>query len=188
MLKLGSERLIISEIREEDTDLLHAIFSDPDVCRYMEYIKSGSPEQTAKWVKETMKHNDARPRSSYNFSVFTGADGALIGWIGFGRADEKHRHVGGTDFGYAFGKSCWNKGYGTEALGRIVDFVFSEVATDVFWGECNKRNPASGRAMEKAGLNRIADLSEDSFCYRITRAEWERGGRERFPGSDAGSR
>jgi ribosomal-protein-alanine N-acetyltransferase len=174
MLELETPRLVIRDIQEEDTLSLHAVFSDPEVHIYMAYIKSESLKHTVDWVKGTMEHNAKRPRLSYNFSILLKPDGPVIGWIGFGQADEKVRHVGDRDFGYALGKEHWNKGYGTESLKRIVQFAFDELDTQAFWGECDKKNMGSARIMEKVGFSRIADLSDDSFCYRMTRGEWLR--------------
>lgn len=171
-LELETPRLVIREIREEDAVSLHAIFSDPEVTKYMDYIKSESLEKTRAWVEATIGHNAKIPRFAYNFTILLKPAGPVIGWIGFGAAAEKVRHIGDRDFGYALAKELWNKGYGTEALKRITEFAFAELDTRIFWGECDKRNPGSRRMMEKSGFYRVADLSPDSFCYRLTRAQW----------------
>lgn len=177
MLELKTPRLVIREVREGDAEGLHPIFSDPEVTKYMGYIKSESLEKTQAWVKATIEHNAKIPRFAYNFTILLKPAGSVIGWIGFGQANEKVRHIGDRDFGYALGKDRWNKGYGTEALKRIAEFAFAELDTRVFWGECDKKNPGSRRMMEKAGFERISDIAPDSFCYRLTRAQWDAGRR-----------
>jgi len=184
MVRLETERLVIRELGEEDIPALHAIFSDPEVWRHMDFIKSDSLEHTTEQIRGMIMHNSARPRHAYNFAVLGRRENRIVGWIGFGDPDPPKRHIGQADFGYAFGKEHWSKGYGTECLTAVVRFAFEEVGVETFFGECDKENPASSRVMEKCGFTRIAALTEDSFCYLITRADWARGMMRRSQGKE----
>ena len=172
MLSIESNRLVLRDMCGEDVPALHGVFSDPEVYLYMGYIKSDSLAQTEARVKEMIYHNSQDPRFAYSLSVIEKETGLLVGWIGFGDSDERNRHLGERDFGYAFGKAHWNKGYGTESLRRILAFVFTDLPTSAFCGRCDKRNPASARVMLKAGFRKAGDSSETDFCFRITREDW----------------
>lgn len=56
--------------------------------------------------------------------------------------------------GYEFGYNWWNKGYGTEVLKAVLDFAFNLVKVREISAAHNTDNPASGRVMEKAGMQK----------------------------------
>jgi len=46
----------------------------------------------------------------------------------------------------------WNKGIATEAIKQIIKFGFSRLKLTKIWAGTIINNPASGRALEKAGF------------------------------------
>lgn len=56
------------------------------------------------------------------------------------------------EVGYWVGKPYWNQGYATEATMAIVVFGFEELGLHRLYARHFTDNPASGRVMEKAGM------------------------------------
>lgn len=159
MLELKTGRLLLRDLLLADFEAIHALRSDPDVTRYMDYIKSDTEEETRDWLAGTMRHNALSPRQSYNLAVVRQSDGEILGWVGIGEAEDGRGSE--LDFGYALLPEHWGQGYATEALKAVIDFAFEHLGIHTIYGECHVENVASARVMEKAGLSRLCRDGED---------------------------
>ena len=184
MFQIRTRRLILRDLVPGDARRLHVFFADPMVTRTMGYIKTRNLRETRALVKRAIFHNRARPRFSYSLAVVRKADRDVVGWIGFGSAEKRKLRIGERDFGYAFRRDQWNRGYGTESLRGITEFIFRKLQGRSFFGESRVRNPASGRVMEKCGFRRlprrVRGMDPGHRCYLLTREVWrKRNGRVR---------
>lgn len=103
-------------------------------------------------------------------------DGDRIGWI-------SHSLIGGSmTIEYALISSERKKGYGTEAIKIIVDYLFLSKNIVRVQAETLAENSASQRALEKAGFTKEAIKRKSSFVmgvwrndvlYSILREEWQ---------------
>lgn len=84
------------------------------------------------------------------FAITLQATGELLGSIGliFDLAHEK------AELGYWIGVPHWNKGYASEAVRAVLDHGFRTVELNRIQAHHMAHNPASGRVMEKAGMQR----------------------------------
>ena len=102
-------------------------------------------------------------------------DGDRIGWI-------SHSLIGGSmTIEYALIPSERKKGYGTEAVRMIVDYLFLSKNIVRIQAETLVENLASQRALEKAGFTKeaikrkssfVRGLWRDDVLYSILREEW----------------
>jgi RimJ/RimL family protein N-acetyltransferase len=83
--------------------------------------------------------------------------------------------------GYWIGAPYWNRGYATEAARAVLRFAFDTVGLHRIYATHFTRNPASGRVMEKTGMQREGvwrehlmrgERFEDAVVYGILREEW----------------
>jgi RimJ/RimL family protein N-acetyltransferase len=58
------------------------------------------------------------------------------------------------------GKPFWNKGYITEAATALIGFGFQELQLNKIYATYFLQNPASGRIMEKVGMEQEALLKQ----------------------------
>ncbi|HUL39485.1 MAG TPA: GNAT family protein [Methanomassiliicoccales archaeon] len=86
------------------------------------------------------------------------------------------------EVGYTFIPSERGKGYGTEALEIMVDFIFLTKDAVRLQAQTDPRNIASQRILEKAGFKKDGVLRKtffvrgewtDSWVYSILREEWK---------------
>ncbi|MDJ0652622.1 MAG: GNAT family N-acetyltransferase [Xanthomonadales bacterium] len=89
-----------------------------------------------------------------------------------------------AELGYWIGQTYWNQGYATEATIAMLDFGFNQLGLNRIAAQHLTRNPASGRVMEKAGMQRegLARQAtrrwgryEDLALYAILRQNWSHG-------------
>jgi RimJ/RimL family protein N-acetyltransferase len=86
------------------------------------------------------------------------------------------------EVGYSFVPSERGKGYGTEALGMMVDFLFLTKDASRIQALTDSRNLASQKILEKVGFKKEGALRRsmfirgewrDSWIYSILREEWK---------------
>ncbi|SDI61733.1 GNAT family N-acetyltransferase [Chryseobacterium jejuense] len=151
--RIDTERLILSQLEEKDIPFIveflqHRIFSD---------LTSNIPypytEDDAKfWLK--MSKDAFENKTGFTFGI-RNKEEELIGAIGLhDREDDK------AELGYWIGIPNWNKGYVTEAAKAIVNFGFEELELNKIYATHLIHNPASGKIMEKIGMEKEALLKQ----------------------------
>jgi len=83
------------------------------------------------------------------FGIFHKRQDLLLGIIGL-TIDGAHHTA---EMGYWVGVPYWGKGYATEAARRIVRHGFEDLNLHKVWARYFKRNPASGRVLQKLGFH-----------------------------------
>ena len=152
---LQTERLILSQLEEKDIPFIvellqHRIFSDLTSNIPYPYVENDA-RSWVKMSKEAFENN-----TGYTFAI-RNKEGQIIGAIGLhDRDDDK------AELGYWIGIPYWNKGYITEAAKAIIDFGFNELKLNKIFATHFPHNPASGRIMEKAGMEQEAVLIKRS--------------------------
>ncbi|HBV15510.1 GNAT family N-acetyltransferase [Chryseobacterium carnipullorum] len=151
--KIETERLILSELREEDIPLVtlylqNKIFSDLTSNIPYPYTR----EHSEIWIK--MSREFFENNTGYTFAI-RDKEGQMIGAIGLhDREDDK------AELGYWMGIPFWNKGYITEAALALIEFGFRELEVNKIYATYFLHNPASGRIMEKIGMKEEALLKQ----------------------------
>jgi len=107
-------------------------------------------------------------------------DGKKIGYVAHWVA---HAHGSDlTELGYSLIPNERGKGYGSEAIRIIVDYLFLSKDIVRIQADTDPMNIASQRALEKAGFKREGILRKAFFCrgewkdtalYSILREEWK---------------
>lgn len=112
-----------------------------------------------------------------SFAIIRTDDDELIGAIGL-TIDRSHLRA---ELGYWIGVRYWNQGYATEAARAILSCGFDELGLNRIYAVHLVRNPASGRVMQKVGMQREGrlrahvrkwDRFEDVDAYGILADEW----------------
>jgi ribosomal-protein-alanine N-acetyltransferase len=115
--------------------------------------------------------------SCATFAIVGKKTGALIGAISL-MIKRAHRRA---ELGYWIALDCWNQGYATEACRRILEFGFESLALHRIEARHFLRNPASGRVMEKLGMQKEGverdwaikwDRYETLAVYSVLEPEW----------------
>lgn len=152
---LETERLILRKFKIEDASgVFNNWATDPETNKYLSWNLHKDVNETKeiieKWISEYAN-------GSYNWIVELKDTKEVIGSIGEQGKNLKHKTI---SLGYCYGSKYWNKGYASEALKRVIEYLLSE--QDFYLVEANHRssNPASGRVMQKAGMKYDGTLRE----------------------------
>ena len=112
------------------------------------------------------------------FAMERNSDSALIGAIGLHDIRDRHSRA---EMGYWVGAPYWGQGYCTEAARAILDYGFNTICLNRIYATHLARNPASGRVMQKIGMQyegrlrqhaRKGGQFEDLEHYGILRADY----------------
>ncbi len=173
---LTTARLILRACTLADAPEIHRLAGDRDIAsttvRIPHPYEDGMAEQ---WIGAHQGSFDRGEEVS--LAITLRSDGTFIGDIGLrlNLADD----IG--EMGYWIGKPFWNQGYGTEAAGAIIKYAFGVLGINRVYAAHFKRNPASGRVMQKIGMTHEGTLRqhvmkwgqyEDMEYYGILNSEY----------------
>ena len=86
-------------------------------------------------------------QSRITYAIVLGETEELVGSMGLVTLSSNE-----TELGYWIGKGYWGSGYCTEAARKLLDFAFLELGLARVTARHLAINPASGRVMEKCGM------------------------------------
>ena len=96
--------------------------------------------------------------NGYNWGITLKDTGKLIGAIS-AFISEDNRY----ELGYNIARKHWRKGYTTEALKAVMNYLINEVEIRSFRCSHAKLNPASGAVMQKVGFKYVKDEVVEKF-------------------------
>jgi RimJ/RimL family protein N-acetyltransferase len=138
---IRTERLILREPELSDAPRIARYAADPGVARMTcSFPLQQTTVGAEGWI--LIRQAVAKLGQGASFAIELPGEG-LVGLIGAHRRGDK------AEIGYWLGRPWWGRGYATEAVRGIVPFArdLGAVIADHF-----ADNPASGRALEKAGF------------------------------------
>ena len=74
-----------------------------------------------------------------------------------------------AEIGYCIGSAWWHRGFTSEAMLAVIDYLFDEVGMNRIEARHDPRNPHSGGVMRKCGMHyegtaRAADRNNQGIC------------------------
>ena len=141
---LETERLILRPITLDDAAACFSWNSDERVAKYMSYPTLTDISQTIDWIKSTLTDE-----KEYNFAFVLKKENKVIGTGSIGPSSKLEGYWG---MGYNLLFDYWHKGYCTEAMKAIIDYVHKELGVNRICSCHAVDNPRSGKVMEKCGL------------------------------------
>lgn len=143
-LPIETDRLILRQFEESDSDELYAYLSDPDIYRY----EPGEPITAT----ESDSLCAERSQASNFIAVHLKSSGKLIGHLTFFHAEPAY--VRTCELGFIFNKEYHNQGYCTEAVRALIVSAFKSGQVHRIEARCDVLNLASSRVLEKTGFVR----------------------------------
>lgn len=144
---IETERLVLRPFALEDAEAMYKNWAnDPEVTRFLMWPThrdvDESEEVLSGWVE---RYEDG---DYYQWAIELKELGEPIGSISVVQQDQRARRA---HIGYCIGKKWWHRGIMTEALGAVIDYLFSEGYLRID-SRHNVKNPHSGDVMKKCGM------------------------------------
>ena len=144
---LETRDLILRPLNKADADDLFAWQSDAEVARYVLWQPHQSVAESREYVRGMRSlYRRGLPSS---WGIVERASGRVVGSVGVMWISAENRSA---EVGYSLARPYWNRGYMTQALSAVLRSLFEDLDLNRVEGQCDIRNPASGRVMEKCGM------------------------------------
>jgi RimJ/RimL family protein N-acetyltransferase len=175
---IETERLALRPYEAGDLGFLHDMFGREDVCRYLPWPAMDLQEARAKLEQRMLQTSIGGERKAIVLAAEERRTGSLVGEFMLRLATEEYRQ---GEVGWSVHPEFHGRGFGTEGAAAMVRLGFERVGLHRIAAECDPRNTASVRVMEKLGMRREALLLEaeylkgewvDSMICGLLASEW----------------
>ena len=144
-MKFETHRLLIRPpLLEDAKDIFNNYAQDVEVTKYLTWKPHKEFQDTVKWIKKCIL--DSKTEKSLFFVLSLKEENQTIGMIDFRLDDFK------ASFGYVLAKKYWNKGFMTEAMKPVLEYVLNKPNIFRIWATHDLDNEASGKVMLKLGM------------------------------------
>jgi len=131
-------------MKAADSASLFAIWSDPEVTKYMN-INCFTNETQAKEMIELLD-NLSQENKAVRYSIIELESNKIIGSCGYNSLDSDHSKA---EIGYDISKAFWGKGYATEAISSLMDYAFTSLKLNRVEAKVVPENIPSIKVLEK---------------------------------------
>jgi ribosomal-protein-alanine N-acetyltransferase len=160
-----TERLAFRLLTPADTDDLAALYSDPEVMRYFEGVRTR--DQAAAQIETSLRMYDEI--GYYFWATIHKEDDRFIGRCGLlPQTIEGNAEV---EVAYMLSSKFWHRGLGTEAASGVKEHAFSTHKLSRLISLIDPRNKASIRVAEKNGMHFVKNVRHDGFMDRMYAVE-----------------
>ncbi|MET6997074.1 GNAT family N-acetyltransferase [Chitinophaga defluvii] len=169
----ATPRLILREIIPADEKGMFTLDADPEVHKYL----GNQPVTSMEEVRSVIQfiRRQYVDNGIGRWAVIEKDTNLFLGWAGLKLITTPiHNRVNYYDLGYRLIKSCWGKGYATEAARAVRDYGFNRMGLPVIYGMTEVGNTGSRRVLEKTGLKYIESFEYEGLphdFFGMTRPE-----------------
>jgi len=174
---IKGDRLTLRAIERDDLPRYVAWLNDPEVRHHLSIYLPISSQDEADWYEFQRKDP-----AILNFAIIINEGNVHIGSIGFLHLNHRKQNA---ELGIVIGeKTQWNKGYGGEAIGMLLDFGFNELNLHRIYLRVDASNIRGIRCYQRCGFMEEGRLRntiyqqghfEDQLIMSILRPEYQRG-------------
>lgn len=147
-MEIKTQRLTLRPVQMEDLPTVHAYSSDRESLPYMVCLPYESIEETAFYVKKSVREWEKEQPNYCEFSILK--DGEHIGAVTLYFLPDRTR----ADIGWILHRNHWRRGYASEAARALIDYAHKYWGVQRIGACCDSENEASYRVMEKLGMRR----------------------------------
>jgi aminoglycoside 6'-N-acetyltransferase len=179
---LTTARLVLRRFRPEDLDTFVAYRSDPDVARYQSWDAPYPREQAREFLDSLRTTHPDTPGEWFQFAITLASTGELLGDCAAGLTTGEPRHA---EIGFSLATAHQGRGYATEAVRRLLDYLLLERGKHPVTASCDDRNTRSAALLERVGMRREGHLLESTWSkgewtsdllYAVLHREWQARG------------
>ena len=158
-LVMECERILLRPINADDADDLYEIFSDRQVMKYYDRMPLKSRDE-ADGLTE-MFIDCMKDKSMLRWGIEEKSSGKLIGTCGFFCISEQNKKA---EVGYELRRDRWGNGIMSEALGAIMQFIFTKTDINRVEAFVEIPNVTSMQLLDKLGFVNEGTLRQYERC------------------------
>lgn len=157
MEKIETERVYLTKFKLSDAKRVAKICNDENLTRYLPLPYPYTLEMAKEWIssqKTDLKHLD--------YAVISKETNQLIGSISLSDKGD-----GCKELGYWLAPECHGKGIMTETAQCLISYAFEKLGVHKIIAKHYIENPASGKVMQKCGMNVVGILKKHALKNNI---------------------
>lgn len=176
-MQLETERLSIRPIAPEDKHQVFGYRSDVEANKYQGWIPQTIDDVEEFISKVANQINE--PESWFQMVILERGTDDLIGDIGIHFFGAENQQV---EIGCTLNKTCQGKGYATEALKRVIDYLFTDLGKHRIITSIDPQNSSSIQLVERIGFRKEAHFVKslflngqwvDDIIYALIEEDWK---------------
>lgn len=162
---LETARLILRRAQLSDAQAMFDNWaSDPEVTKYLTWPTHESVDISRQVLESWIGQYGSN--EFYQWIITLKGEDQPIGSISVVSLDNR---VEKAEIGYCIGSAWWHRGFTSEAMRAVIDYLFDEVGMNRIEARHDPRNPHSGGVMRKCGMQyegtaRAADRNNQGIC------------------------
>lgn len=174
---LKTNRLIIRPVIVDDSLDVFTYRSDRETNRFQGWIPE-TIEDVRMFIENIAKQIDV-PHTWFQFVLVVKLTNMIIGDLGVHFFDAENRQV---EIGCTLNKKFHRKGFATESLKRVIDFLFYDLHKHRIVTSIDPDNESSIRLVERLGFRKEAHFVEslflngrwvDDIIYALLERDWK---------------
>ncbi len=147
---LQTARLVLRRFQAEDAEEFYRnVTSDSKVNRFLTWPVHKDAEETRELLTDWVERYESPER--YCWAIVLKENGQVIGTIAAPTIKNRTETVEVT---YCIGSAWWGLGIVTEVLKEVIRYLFEEIQVNRIEAGYDVNNPASGRVLEKVGMQK----------------------------------
>ncbi len=155
-MKITSSRIKLQPLEQSDWEL----FKELNLCpKIMEHLYDRLPLDKIKTVFESRTRPITEKSDGWCFSISDASTGEKLGNIGLKLTDIEERIA---EVGFMLKEEAQGKGYATEALNLVAEYVFQTLKLSKLAAICSTENTGSYKLLEKVGFSRESYLPQNT--------------------------
>ncbi|KAB1065242.1 GNAT family N-acetyltransferase [Salibacter halophilus] len=171
---IKTKRLTLRPIERADSKSVFSYRSDSNHNQYQGWVPESLDEVESFIAKNPKEFN--LPETWFQLVIVLNDSNEVIGDVGIHFIDEDQCEVGVT-----LDKQFLGKGFATESLSGVFDYLFRDLTKHRITGSVDPRNEASIQLLERLGMRREAHFKKslwfkgewvDDVVYAILKTEW----------------
>jgi RimJ/RimL family protein N-acetyltransferase len=175
--RIESERLILRRFEDSDLAAFVAYRNDPEVARYQSWDSFDEREASA-LIREMESEQPGVPGEWFQFAIEPKETGGLVGDCAL-RVDRQEHYR--AEIGFTLAHEHQGKGFASEAVSRLLDYVFDDLGLHRVVAIVDCRNKPSWALLERVGMRREGHFLEnvwfkgewsDEYLYAVLKDEW----------------
>ncbi len=157
-IRLESERLWLRPFQSADAPAFAAYRSDPEVARYQSWDAPYSLAQAEQFVAEMSAMPPIPVNAWYQLAIERKGQQPIMGDCAFCLLPPDGRQA---EIGFSLARAYQGQGYATEAVRRLLDYLFGDLGLHRVRAICDAENEASCRLLARVGMRREAHFVEN---------------------------
>jgi ribosomal-protein-alanine N-acetyltransferase len=175
-IELLTPRLKLRWMNQADVESHFAVFSDPEVVRYLGRPAWTERAQALEAIEKTLANYASG--AGLRLAIEARDTGQLIGDASLWRFDDANRRC---EVGYSLARAHWGRGYAVEALEALLAHGFDALGLNRVEADIDPLNTGSRRVLEKLGFRRegymperwiVDGVAADTEFFGLLRSYW----------------